>query len=254
MEVVRVWIVIFRYSRHLLVALFMNLSKILASDTVRNPSPSNLLRKVRRSFWRLTTKGFNCGWHITRYAMYNHLRSVCDGIVSPDSRVLSISRSQPLIDTVGLPSSAIVNADYPEHNMLSLDFADASFDCVVSDQVLEHLEGDPQVGIDECHRVLRPGGIAIHTTVFMYPIHGEPSGPDVYSDYWRFTPGALALLHRNWAQTLDVGGWGSLRALNFANDGNKYCGIPHAKWHPVHKMAVQNDPLWPMVTWIVAQK
>ena len=232
----------------------MSLSNLLAIDTFRNPSPSNLLRKVRRTFWRMTTKGFARSGHICRYTMYNRLRSVCEGLQSADSRVLSISRSQKLIDSARLPSGEIVNADFPEHSMLSLDFADASFDCVVSDQVLEHLQGDPQVGIDECHRVLRPGGIAIHTTVFMYPIHGEPSGPDVYSDYWRFTPGALALLHRNWAQTLDVGGWGSLRALNFANDGNKYCGIPHAKWHPVHKMAVQNDPLWPMVTWIVAQK
>jgi 2-polyprenyl-3-methyl-5-hydroxy-6-metoxy-1,4-benzoquinol methylase len=45
---------------------------------------------------------------------------------------------------------------------------------VVSDQVLEHVVGDPQTAIDETLRVLRPGGIVIHTTCFMNPIHGAP--------------------------------------------------------------------------------
>jgi SAM-dependent methyltransferase len=56
-------------------------------------------------------------------------------------------------------------------SLLALNFADESFDFVMCDQVLEHVEGDPQLAFDETWRVLRPGGIAIHTTVFNYSYH-----------------------------------------------------------------------------------
>ena len=50
-----------------------------------------------------------------------------------------------------------------------LDFADASFDVLVSEQVLEHLD-DPGLAIAEAHRVLRPGGLFIVGV----PIFPEP--------------------------------------------------------------------------------
>jgi hypothetical protein len=30
--------------------------------------------------------------------------------------------------------------------------------------------------------------------------------------------------------------------------------VPHATWHPLHKVATRNDPQWPITTWIVARK
>jgi hypothetical protein len=36
--------------------------------------------------------------------------------------------------------------------------------------------------------------------------------------------------------------------------GLRFEGIPHARWHPMHWVATRNDPDWPIVTWIVAQK
>jgi hypothetical protein len=36
--------------------------------------------------------------------------------------------------------------------------------------------------------------------------------------------------------------------------GLRSIGIPHASWHPLHKMATRNDPAYPMVTWLVAEK
>lgn len=63
---------------------------------------------------------------------------------------------------------------------LTLPFADASFDTVVSFQVLEHVTG-PQDMIDECLRVLRPGGRLLITANFLWGLHEEPH------DYFRFS-------------------------------------------------------------------
>jgi hypothetical protein len=142
----------------------------------------NVYRKFRNVIWRASMSGLSRGPHITRYYMYNLLRSVG-----------------------------------------------------------ANLQLKPG-------RVLRPGGVAIHTTCFINPIHGYPS------DFWRFTPDALALLHRNWSVVHKVGGWGNRRVWSVVADGLRFAGVPHARWHPMHTFAMQNDPLWPIVTWVVARK
>ena len=193
--------------------------------------------------------GLSRGPHITRYYMYDRLHSIASKLPSKNGRVLSISHSEKLANLVALEPSEIVSANYPEHNILSLDFENDSFDYVLSDQVLEHIEGNPQQAIDESYRVLRLGGIAIHTTCFIMPAHGAPK------DFWRFTPDALSLLHSNWSEVIEVGGWGNLQVWSVINeDYIRFVGVPHAQWHPLHKLAVKNDPKWPIVTWIVAKK
>ena len=114
--------------------------------------------------------------------MYNRLSCIGTALPIRGGRVLSISHSAKLCDILGLQPTEVVEANYPDYNMISLDFPNESFDFVVSDQVLEHVEGNPQQAIDECWRVLRPGGIVVHTTCFINPIHDEPN------DYWHFTP------------------------------------------------------------------
>lgn len=192
--------------------------------------------------------GLPRGPHITRYYMYNRLRSVCSGLIKKNKCVLSISHSEKIADVVGLGGNDISSANFPENNILSLSYHEASFDYVLSDQVLEHVEGNPQQAIDECFRVLSPGGIAIHTSCFINPIH------DVPKDFWRFTPNALSMLHRNWSEIIEVGGWGNFHVWSVVRDGLRFTGVPHSKWHPLHYLAVKNDPLWPIVTWIVAKK
>jgi SAM-dependent methyltransferase len=180
--------------------------------------------------------------------MYDRLRSLGPTLPNKNGRVLSISHSANLATLLGLQPSEIISADYPAYNILSLDFPDASFDYVLSDQVLEHVEGNPQQAIDECWRVLRPGGIAITTTVFMFELHGVPK------DFWRFSKDALSLLHRNWSEIIEVGSWGNFQYWSVVRDCLRGHGVPHAKWHPLHRIAVKNDPVWPVVTWIVAKK
>jgi SAM-dependent methyltransferase len=208
----------------------------------------NLSRDIRKVAWQASMAGLPRGPHITRYYMYNHLEKLGRKLQFNAGRTLSVSHSDRLASVLGIEASEVVLADYPEHNLLSLNFPDSSFDYLLSDQVLEHVEGDPYQAIRECHRVLRPGGISILTTCFINPIHSCPK------DFWRFTPDALSLLHQDWSEIIEVGGWGNLAVWSVVEDGLRFEGVPDAPWHPLHRIAMHNDPLWPIVTWIIARK
>ncbi len=64
---------------------------------------------------------------------------------------------------------------------------DESIGLVLNLESLEHI-AHPQKAIDEIHRVLKPEGLLILTTVMHFKIHHAPK------DYWRFTPEGIELL------------------------------------------------------------
>lgn len=67
------------------------------------------------------------------------------------------------------------------------------FDTVIATEVLEHVYS-PEKAIDEINRVLKPGGVCILSTRFIYPYHPSPK------DYYRFTKGALEYLFRKFSE------------------------------------------------------
>lgn len=70
----------------------------------------------------------------------------------------------------------------------ALDFEDASFDVVVSTEMLEH-DSAFWLSLAEAGRVLRPGGHLLLTTRGNgFAEHGHPN------DYWRFMPSSAGLL------------------------------------------------------------
>jgi SAM-dependent methyltransferase len=79
-----------------------------------------------------------------------------------------------------------------------MPFADESIGTVVCVEVLEHVF-DPLRAVQELHRVLRPGGIAILTSVMFMPVHAHPW------DFWRFTPEGFARLVEPFETTLTFG-------------------------------------------------
>jgi SAM-dependent methyltransferase len=194
---------------------------------------------------RASAFGLETGDPLTRYAMYKRLRTFR---VDPDPQAvaLSISHSESLCRLMGF--EAITPADYPSVNLLELPYGDGSYDAVCADQVLEHVEGDPFRAIDETFRVLKPGGLAVHTTCFLLDRHGHPQ------DFWRYTPNGLRLLASRHGEVLDADGWGHPLILPLSALGAKYVPVPHARWHPLHWLATVNDPAWAMVTWVVARK
>jgi SAM-dependent methyltransferase len=187
------------------------------------------------------------GAHITRFAMNERLTEVMRPLAKP-GKILSISHSVPFCEAVGLHGE-IEEANFPDENLLSLTKRPSdTYDFVVSDQVLEHIEGNPQQAIDESFRVLKPGGIAIHTTCFINPMHGAPY------DFWRFTPRALALLCEPHGDIIEAAGWGNRYVWVAERLGFRWEPVPVSRKNLLTRIATTNDPEWPVSTWVVARK
>jgi SAM-dependent methyltransferase len=72
-------------------------------------------------------------------------------------------------------------------NVRPWPWADASFDKVVALAVLEHLDIDLVASLDECHRILRPGG----QLVVKLPMWDMERSYDDPTHRWFFTLGSL---------------------------------------------------------------
>lgn len=69
----------------------------------------------------------------------------------------------------------------------ALTFENDSVGTVLALDTLEHVR-DPIRAVQEMHRVLRPGGVVVLSSVMFFPIHAHPW------DFWRFTPEGFAQL------------------------------------------------------------
>jgi SAM-dependent methyltransferase len=79
---------------------------------------------------------------------------------------------------IGVDVDSVLNADVV-CIAENLPFANESFDVISSTQVLEHVD-DPKKVIEEMHRVLKLGGVAICSTHGVWFKHAP-------QDYWRWT-------------------------------------------------------------------
>jgi len=77
-----------------------------------------------------------------------------------------------------------------------IPFASKSVDTVLCTEVLEHVP-DPDTVVREIARVLKPGGVAICTAPFFYPVHGT-------YDFFRYSPGTIATLMRRYGLTVEI--------------------------------------------------
>jgi SAM-dependent methyltransferase len=187
--------------------------------------------------------------HVTRLFMYRAMKDALAERDTPAKKALCISGSNALADILGLKKTVKVGANYPEHNLISLGFDEGAFDFCISDQVLEHVEGSPFDAFKESARVIKPGGYIIHTTCFANEVHGAPS------DFWRFTPEGLELLARHAdCEPVLSGGWGNKEAFPYMAMGFRMRPIPDNPQNPIYKLAMRNDPGFPIVTWVVARK
>ena len=92
-------------------------------------------------------------------------------------------------------------------DLRSLSFEDAEVGTALCLDTLEHC-ADPFTACREMHRVLRPGGVCLITSVMLIGIHAHPN------DYWRFTPEGFRLLLGDFDDA-DVAGMGDPNAPFF---------------------------------------
>lgn len=183
-------------------------------------------------------------------AMLRAIRDTVLQIEGTPGTALSIDKN-PTLEKILLrkwPCLEIQNASYPEYDAQSLhQFKDETFDVVFSHQVIEHIP-KPWIAAAEMNRVLKKGGIGIHTTCAYNPRHGYPA----FKDYYRFLPDGLAELFDGvniWVKD----GWGSRQALIYnltIDDGNGQLGGRRF----VEALAKHNDVDYPWHTWVIFQK
>ena len=185
--------------------------------------------------------------HLTRYCMY---KKISGYFKKPfKGTILSISGIRNFYSLIDMTKTELTEVNYPEVDMQNLPYENNIFDFVISDQVIEHLE-EPQKAIDESCRVLKKGGIAIHTTCFMNYIHPDPL------DLWRFSPEGLRYLCREFAEIICCEGWGNRIAifLCFLSRKLRYMEIPETKYSIRNFVATYNEERVPIVTWVIAKK
>jgi SAM-dependent methyltransferase len=83
-----------------------------------------------------------------------------DRLTAIAAEVTGVDLEEPVIRRA---ASRYPRARFDAANLVSLPYADAAFDAVVSLQVIEHLHS-PQDFLAECARVLAPGGVLIIST------------------------------------------------------------------------------------------
>jgi SAM-dependent methyltransferase len=145
------------------------------------------------------------------------------------------------------PDTLFTVTTYPPTDVSDLsDFADGQFDCVVTDQVLEHVRR-PWRALAELRRVLVPGGIAISTSCSFNPVHDA-------CDFFRFMPDGFRALHEDFVgPVIFCGAWGNREAMgNFILHGTKSFDVRVDKVS--HALAVLSESAWPWVVWCVARK
>lgn len=83
-----------------------------------------------------------------------------------------------------------------------------SQDAVLCNAVLEHV-ADPIRAVEEIHRILKTGGVALVQVPSTYPYHGNKK----YGDYWRFFEETLRYMFKDFSSIEIVKQGGFFRAI-----------------------------------------
>jgi SAM-dependent methyltransferase len=182
----------------------------------------------------------------TRFAMYNAVEEYIR-MARLDGRVLMISEgTEPAIRRMFPPTASCTATSYPPIDVADLSmFPDASFECVVTDQVLEHVR-QPWRALSEMRRVLVPGGVAINTSCAFNPVHDA-------CDYFRFMPDGFRALHEDFIGRVELhGAWGNRESIGrFVTEGTKSFDVRGTM--ELTERATRVEPAWPWVVWCAAR-
>jgi SAM-dependent methyltransferase len=191
----------------------------------------------------------DCGMWTPQTFMLRSIRAWIERCEDEPCCALSID-CNPTLDRILLerwPELRIERALHPEQDVQALvGVADESFDLAYSHQVLEHVP-KPWLAGRELVRVLKPGGLGLHTSCAYNPLHGPPA----FGDYYRFMPDGLAQLFEG-ADVLVKGGWGNRAAIAHnvtVDDGHGALGGRRFG----REIGETNDSVYPWATWVIVR-
>jgi len=154
---------------------------------VTGPSPGPSYHQTSRAAIRRVHARNPYAYYVRRLPL--RLRTLVTGLELPaGGRVLDYGcADMPYraffpdgVDYVGADLAGNGEAEVILNGDGTLPLPNATFDAVMSTQVLEHVE-DPRAYLSECFRVLRPGGRLLLSTHGVFPYHPDPI------DLWRWT-------------------------------------------------------------------
>jgi SAM-dependent methyltransferase len=127
--------------------------------------------------------GSGYGGKTVEYKVRSRARRVCG--VEPFATMVARSREYAA-------SRGAEDVEFEVCSSKEVPYPDASFDIVVSHDVLEHVE-DPRVSIGEIYRVLRPGGLSVNVFPLYYGAmsHHLDYVARIPGLHWVFSPQTL---------------------------------------------------------------
>lgn len=133
--------------------------------------------------------------------------------------------------------------DFPAYDVCKGPLAEAAFDLVIAEQVLEHV-ARPDLAASNVFKMLRPGGKFIVSTPFLLKIHAHPD------DFYRWTENGMRyLLETAGFEVVRSGSWGNRECLIAdLTDGIRWTNYEPA----VHTL--RNELQFPIVVWAFASK
>lgn len=142
------------------------------------------------------------------------IASYCGSLISCDINEEDVAYGRKL-------NSDVPNLTYQVENALQLSFADASFDLLVSVEVLEHV-GQPEKMVQEISRVLKPGGTAIITCPSLdFPFTYDPINRILHAlGRGHIAQGAYAFGHEYLISPRDFRQWAAKYRLDIIEDRN----------------------------------
>ncbi len=174
----------------------MKVTDLKFKDALSRPLPDNIDREIKDEVVSNKIKTF----FKKSPALYNFLREVFGATHSPWTsyklkkrirKFLNNDFDSKLVVNLGSGTNRlhpeVINLDlFPFKNVdVVSDVADTPFkdsvvDAVILDSVMEHLP-DTQGAMKEISRIIKPDGLIIMTSLFMYPYHSSPN------DFFRWT-------------------------------------------------------------------
>ena len=188
-------------------------------------------------------------WSPQRFVMYynivEYLRKRWSNRNSRTLNVLDATGSEFLKEFSNILN--VTETSYPEVDLHKTPFESSEFDVVSADQVIEHAVFPHKVML-ELHRILKPGGIAIVTSVSYNPRHFVEG---VFNDYWRFMLDGMMVLSAPFKSVKSCGTWGTGSAIATRATSGMSSGIGNLRHSD---LVTKNEKQNPFLAWVILER